>query len=122
MTYDDDALDRMLSALPLEETPPALHGRILAATLHAPAPVAPIRSWESWVIGLVVALAVWLSWLVVTQPYFVDRLGALASDLAQQSGLLSLTTWAWLAAGASAAWWVSMLTVPRTQRGRVEVR
>ena len=34
----DDDLDRALFALPLEEPPADLHGRILAATVLRPAP------------------------------------------------------------------------------------
>ena len=120
MMYDDDALDRMLSALPLEETPPGLHDRIIAATVHAPARVAVVRNWETWLIGLVVALAVWLSWFVLAQPGAASHASVTLVDVAQQSGLLSITTWLWLALGASSAWWVSMLTIPRARR--VEVR
>ena len=121
MTYDDDdALDRMLSALPLEDPPPALHARILAATVHAPAVVARVRTWEVWAIGIVVAVGVWLTWMVLAQPHASARIAFALTDAVQQSGLFSLATLEWLAAGASAAWWLSMLSVPRARR--VEVR
>ena len=120
MMHDDDALDRMLSALPLEETPPGLHDRILAATTLAPAAAPRVMSWEIWVIGLVVALGVWISWYILSQPQAPALISGALAQGAQQSGLLSLTTLEWLAAGASAAWWISMLSVPRARR--VEVR
>ena len=122
MTYDDDdALDRMLSALPLEETPPGLHARILAATVHAPAAAAArVRTWELWAIGVAAALVVWVTWMVLAQPHASARIAFALTDAVQQSGLFSLATLEWLAAGASAAWWLSMLSVPRARR--VEVR
>ena len=66
---DDAALERALFALPLEEPPADLRGRILAATVYRPA--LPFKMWEVWVIGTLMALAVWLMIAVLTAvPWF----------------------------------------------------
>jgi hypothetical protein len=119
MIYDDDALDRALAALPLEETPAGLHARIMAATVYRPEPV--VRNWEMWLIGTLIALAAWLSLLLVSAPDTAERLTYAATSLAEISGLTSDYTVLWLAVGASAAWWISQLTFP-TRPVRIEAR
>ena len=121
MTHDDDFsdLDRMLAALPLEEQPAGLHARILTATVYRPQPA--VRTWELWVIGIFVALAVWLTWAVAGAPHAEERLINATGRLLEVGGLDSLTTVLWLAVGVSATWWVSQLTVPTKPR-RIEVR
>jgi hypothetical protein len=118
MTHDDDFadLDRMLAALPLEEPPAGLRARILTSTVYRPAPA--MKPWELWAIGTLVALTVWLLWLVASAPNaganFVDLVGRVVED----GGLTSMTTMLWLAVGMSAAWWISQLSFPTTRRVR----
>jgi hypothetical protein len=119
MTYDDDALDRALAALPLEEPPAGLHARIMAATVYRPEPVA--RGWEVWLIGTLIALAAWLAWLVAGAPHAVERLTYEAVRVVEISGLTSDYTVLWLAVGSSAAWWLSQLTIP-AKPVRIEAR
>jgi hypothetical protein len=119
MNYDDDALDRALAALPLEEPPPGLHARIMAATVYRPEPVA--RSWEIWLIGTLIALAAWLSWLLVSAPDAALRLTYAAANVVDLAGLTSDYTVLWLAIGTSAAWWISQLTFP-ARPARTEAR
>jgi hypothetical protein len=116
---DDDALDRMLAALPLEEPPASLHARILAATVDAPTPLPIGMGWDVWVIGTLAAIAVWLSWTVVSSPHLTERATDAITRLVEAGGLTSLSTLLWLAIGGSAAWWITQLSVPKR---RVEVR
>ena len=115
----DDDLDRLFAALPLEEPPAHLYGRIMGATVYGPAVAPTTRSWESWVIGALVAVAVWLSWLVLSVPHATQRLSTAVADAVQATGLSSPETLLWLAVGASAAWWISTITIPRERRIRV---
>jgi hypothetical protein len=66
MNYDDAALERALSALPLEETPPDLHARILSAVAHRPEPA--FRAWEMWLVGAAVAVCTWLILAIIGTP------------------------------------------------------
>ncbi|MBV9439516.1 MAG: hypothetical protein JOZ24_05960 [Candidatus Eremiobacteraeota bacterium] len=111
MMYDDDELDRALAALPLEEPPPGLHARILAGTVYRPR--APFRAWEVWVLGTCIAFAVWLAWLVVATPGTGEAIRTAGQRTIEVFGLSSLTTLAWLAVGASAAYWISQLSFPK---------
>jgi hypothetical protein len=117
---DDDALDRALAALPLEEPPALLHDRIMAATVYAP-PSLPIAGsgWELWVVATLVAVAVWLSGLVLSAPHLTERAADAIMRLVGAGGLTSISTLLWLAIG-SAAWWITQLTFPG--RARIEVR
>ncbi|HYW55286.1 MAG TPA: hypothetical protein VE826_15035 [Dongiaceae bacterium] len=115
--HDDDALDRALAALPLEEPPARLHDRIMAATVLRPAPLA--SGWEVWLVGTLVAVAAWCCWLLVSSPSIVTRVAAALSDALENAGLTSEYTLLWLAVGVSAAWWVSQLTVPASRKIRV---
>lgn len=119
MIDDDDALDRALAALPLEEPPERLHARIMAATVYAPPslPIAP-SAWEIWVVATLLAVAVWLTWLVVSAPHLTERATDAITRLVQAGGLTSVSTLLWLTAGAS-VWWVTQLSFPRR---RIEVR
>lgn len=106
----DDELDRALLALPLEVPPPDLRRRILAATVwHEPA---TFRPWELWVLGTLVALAVWLCIdILAARPHALAQLTDLAVSAVRLSGLTSLTTLFWLSVGLSSAWWISHLTL-----------
>ena len=60
MKYDsDDALDRALFALPLEEPPEDLRASILTATVYRPVPV--FAAWEIAAIGAVAAVGIWFA-------------------------------------------------------------
>ncbi|HEX3452597.1 MAG TPA: hypothetical protein VHS26_04785 [Solirubrobacteraceae bacterium] len=114
MNDHDDDLDRALAALPLEEPPASLHGRIMAATVYRPAPA--FRAWEVWLLGTLVAIAAWLTWVLVQQPHAAERLTEALSGAIAASGFTSAYTLLWLAVGVSAAWWISQLTIPRSRR------
>ena len=109
MKFDDDALDRALFALPLEEPPIDLRASILRATIYAPAPV--FKTWELAVLGAVAAVMVWFVTLIVMggATLFLDTLqivGALVMKAITQNG----ATIAWVAAGGAAAIWLSIFT------------
>ena len=107
---DDDALDRALAALPLEEPPASLHARIMTATVFRPRPA--VQQWEVWLLATLSAVAVWLSWFVLSTPRIAERLTERISSLVESGGLTSINTLLWLALGISAAWWLSQLSVP----------
>jgi hypothetical protein len=117
---DDDALDRALAALPLDEPPAGLHQRIMARTVYAPRTV--FRTWEIWAIALLASLASWLCWLVASAPHAADRIASASTHLMISSGLTSMNTVLWLAAGVSAAWWLVQLTLPARRPRPVEVQ
>ncbi|MBV9272100.1 MAG: hypothetical protein JO165_13485 [Candidatus Eremiobacteraeota bacterium] len=108
--YDtDDELERALFALPLEEPPADLRASILAATVYrAPA---PFKAWEIWMLGGIVALAVWLVGLIVAGG--ADRAmetvsmigGYVAAFFTQPLNLV------WLTVGGATALWMSQLNL-----------
>jgi len=116
MRYDDENLERALEVLPLEETPPDLHARILAATVNRPVPV--FRSWELWLVGLAVAVTAWLLLAIIGSPlaggagtstaiqHFVDRAPELLAAALTPSALM------WLGIGVIASIWFSQLSFP----------
>lgn len=109
MKFDDDALDRALFALPLEEPPMDLRASILRATIYAPAPV--FKTWELAVLGAVAAVMVWFLALIVMggATLFLDSvqiIGTMVMRAIPQNG----ATIAWLAAGGAAAIWLSIFT------------
>ena len=108
MKYDsDDALDRALFALPLEEPPADLRASILTATVYRPAPL--FKPWEIVVLGAIAAIVTWLVAVVVLGggALFIDSLETIGSSIARIS---NLTTLAWIAAGGGAAIWLSIFT------------
>jgi hypothetical protein len=118
MMHDEfDDLDRMLAVLPLEEPPARLRARILAATIYRAAPA--IRPWELWLIGTLLAVAGWFSWVFAASPHAVDRLVDTTSRVVQAGGLDSLSTVMWVGIGVSAAWWISQLSFPAPRRSRI---
>jgi hypothetical protein len=120
MNHFDDDLDRMIAALPLAEPPAGFRARVLAATVYRPEPA--VRGWEIWVIGTLVAVAAWLSWQFATTPRAAQQIAdAVMSAVQTTAGLAGTYTVLWLAVGASAAWWISQLSVPAS-RSRIEVR
>ncbi|HWT06088.1 MAG TPA: hypothetical protein VN224_10060 [Xanthomonadales bacterium] len=118
--FDDDDLDRAIAALPLAEPPAGFHARVMAATVYRPEPA--VRNWEVWVIGTLVAVAAWLSWMAAATPHATERIaGALLNVAVQTAAFTTTYTVLWLAVGVSAAWWISLLTVPAS-RNRIEAR
>jgi hypothetical protein len=127
MMYDsDDALDRALFALPLEEPPAELRGAILASTAYRPA--APFSVWEVAGLGAVAAVTVWLVVLIAMGGggLFLHTLATIGSTV--ETGLSNVTMLAWLATGAMTAFWLSIFTgsqsfVPAVRRfGRKDGR
>ncbi|HEY1654759.1 MAG TPA: hypothetical protein VGF86_06585 [Candidatus Tumulicola sp.] len=109
MMYDsDDALDRALFALPLEEPPSDLRGSILAATAFRPAP--PFGVWEVAALGALAAVTLWLGVLIAMggAGLFLQTVTTMASAI--ESSLSSVTVLAWLAAGAATALWLTFFT------------
>ena len=119
MMMDDDALDRALAALPLDEPPADLQRRILARTVYAPR--AAFLGWELWLVAIATALVGWFGWLLLSAPHAQERVGDALARLVAVSGLDSMNTVLWLAAGVSATWWIVQLSVP-DRRHRIEVR
>lgn len=110
MTFDDDDLERVLLALPLDEPPAGLHARVMAATVFAPAREPLAKPWEIAVFGTAIAIMVWLIGAVLAVP----TLGAAIAD-ALTAGLRLVATpanAAWLAVGGAATLWISLLSVP----------
>jgi hypothetical protein len=108
MMYDDDALDRALFALPLEEPPADLRASILAVTAYRPA--AAFSVWETVGIGTIAAVAVWLVVLVAMGggTLFVHSLSTIGTAVTH--ALSNITTLAWLAAGGATAFWLMLFT------------
>lgn len=109
MNYrDDDALDRALFALPLEEPPADLRASILTSTVYRPAPV--FSFWEITGLGVMAAVLVWLVALIAMGggTLFVNTIEAIVSSAARP--LSNVTTLAWLAAGAATAFWLTFFT------------
>jgi len=106
--YDDDALDRALFALPLEEPPTDLRSSILAATVYRPAPAFSVL--EVTLLGALAAVVVWLVAVVAMGggTLFLNTLGAIGATGARALG--NVTTLAWLTAGAATAFWLMFFT------------
>jgi hypothetical protein len=108
MHYErDDDLDRLLFSLPLEEPPADLRASIFATTIYRPA--FALRPWELWMLGTLIALAVWLASLIVRggSAAFMKTLSTLGAATAHV--LLTQNTWLWLLAGIGAAFWLLIL-------------
>lgn len=109
MNYDsDDALDRALFALPLEEPPADLRAAILTATVYRSAPV--FKPWEIGALGAIAALLVWLIVTIVLGggTLFMETLVTIGERA--QTMLSNYTTLAWIAAGGGTAIWLSIFT------------
>ncbi|MBV8244903.1 MAG: hypothetical protein JOZ38_03195 [Candidatus Eremiobacteraeota bacterium] len=109
MMYDsDDALDRALFALPMEEPPSDLRASILASTAYRPAP--PFSVWEAAALGAIAAVTLWLVVLIALGGggLFLHTLAIIGSALAQ--ALSNVRLLAWLAAGAMTAYWLMFFT------------
>ena len=109
MKYDsDDALDRALFALPLEEPPADLRAAILTATVYRPAPL--FKPWEIGMLGAIAAVVTWLVVMVILSggTLAVHTLQAIGASAGQV--LSNYTTLAWIAAGGAVAVWLSLFT------------
>lgn len=109
MMYDsDDALERALFALPLEEPPSDLRGKVLASTAYRPAPA--FSPWEAAGLGAVAAVTLWLIVLIAMGGggLFLQTLATIVTAI--QGTLSNVTLLAWLATGAMAAFWLWFFT------------
>ncbi len=109
MNYDsDDALDRALFALPLEEPPADLRAAILTATVYRPAPA--FAFWESGVLAAIFAIVISLVAAVVMGggSLFVHSAEAIGTFAAR--ALSDFSVLAWIAAGGATAIWLSLFT------------
>jgi len=108
MYRDDDALDRALFALPLEEPPADLRASILTSTVYRPAPV--FSFWEITGIGVMAAVFVLLVVLIAMGggALFLHTISTIVTTVARP--LTNVTTLAWLAAGAATAFWLTFFT------------
>lgn len=100
MRYDDEALERALAALPLEDTPVGLHSRIVSAVSQRPEPA--FRTWELWVVGIAFALCTWLILALIGSPSDAIRI---ATQHVATAIIAIVTPPAvyWLALGVAAA-------------------
>jgi hypothetical protein len=108
MYADDDALDRALFALPMEEPPAGLRASILTATVYRPAPA--FSFWEVALLGSLAAVVVWLIATVFLGggALFAHTLAAIGSVVGRS--LTNVATLAWLAAGTATAFWLTFFT------------
>ncbi|HTX58444.1 MAG TPA: hypothetical protein VMH02_02120 [Verrucomicrobiae bacterium] len=109
MRYDsDDALDRALFALELEEPPGDLRASILTATAYRPAPA--FSAWDIALIGVICSVGAWLLVLLANggAAPLVHALADVSAVLSR--ALSSVATLAWLAAGGATAIWLSVFT------------
>jgi hypothetical protein len=115
MYHHDDDLDRALLALPLEPLPEGLRTSILAAVSMVPRPM--LTRWETAGIGVILALATWLSLLLVNGGVSA---GPWLSSSAALLGrfVTSPTTLVWVAAGMAAALCLSLVSIPRRAPAR----
>lgn len=109
MSYDnDDELDRLLFALPLEEPPADLRAAILTATIYRPAPV--FNAWEISGIGAAIAVGVWLVVLIAMGggSLFGHSMEAIGTGVSRVTHDAALMTWG--AVGLAAALWLTLFT------------
>lgn len=122
MMYDsDDALDRALFELPLEEPPLDLRASILSATAYRPAPAFSV--WEVAGLGAIAAVTLWCAVLIALGGggLFLDTAETIGLSVVRALG--DVTLLAWLAAGAMTAFWLMFFTGSQpfaTARRRVE--
>ena len=109
MMYDsDDALDRALFALPLEEPPSDLRASILATTAYRPA--AAFSLWEVVVLGTIAALTLWFVVLIAMGGggLFLHTIETIGSAVA--GALSNPTLLTWLSVGVLTAFWLIFFT------------
>ena len=107
MKYDsDDALDRALFALPLEEPPEGMRASILTATVYRPVPA--FAPWEIAAIGAVAAVGIWFAILIAMGggtlfAHTLDTIGQSFTHAFSNMGNL-----AWTGAGIATAVWLTL--------------
>jgi hypothetical protein len=109
MKYDnDDALDRALFALPLEEPPAGLRASILTATVYRPAPA--FAAWEIAGIAALAAVGVWCAILIGFGggTLFVHTLATIGETFTHVFS--NVSNLAWIAAGIATAAWLTLFT------------
>jgi hypothetical protein len=106
--HADDALERALFELPLEEPPAGLRASILLATAYRPRPA--FSFVELAILGVLGAVGIWLFVLLALGggTLFVHTLQTIGSFAARS--LSSTATLAWIAAGGATALWLSLFT------------
>jgi hypothetical protein len=108
--YHDDEIDRAIQALPLEPLPDGLRASILAAVSMVPGPV--LTRWETAGIGVILALATWLSLLLLNGGPEVGKwLTAEVGTLGRY--LVSPPTLMWMGLGLACALCLSLFSIPR---------
>ncbi len=116
MNDELDDLDRALFALPLAEPPPDLRQAILrATTLGAHVPSVALRTWETALVGGILAIAAWLLMALVHDPGGLAALGDAAADLARRAADPAYLVW--LATGTSVAIWATLASSGSLRRG-----
>ena len=107
MMYDDEALERALADLALEETPADLHVRIMRAVSQRPEPA--FKTWELWLVGLAFALCTWTILAIAGVPLFGGFVTAEALRLGVEHiedaimGAVTPASILWLSLGAVTA-------------------
>lgn len=109
MRYSDDELDRALLALPLEEPPGDLRASIMAATVYAP--VVPLKAWEVYVVGVLLAFIAWFGAVIIANgaDNFARTISAISATLHAVLG--DSGTLLWISLGGSATIWISILNL-----------
>jgi hypothetical protein len=108
MNMDDEALERAIFELPLEEPPDGLRASILLMTAYRPAPA--FSFLELAAVGSLGAVALWMAVLLVLGggSLFVHTLATIGSTLVQAFSNTSFL--AWLGAGGATALWLTLFT------------
>ena len=109
MKYDsDDALDRALFALPLEEPPEGMRASILTATVYRPVPA--FAPWEIAAIGAVAAIGIWFAILIALGggTLFAHSFDVVGQTLTHVFS--SVSNLAWTGAGIATAVWLTLFT------------
>ena len=110
MYHDDDELDRAIRALPLEPLPDGLRASILAAVAVVPRPV--LTRLEIGGIGVILALATWLSLLFLSAGGGAGSWLAAATDSLGRF-LVSPSTLIWVAVGIGSTLCLFFASIPR---------
>ena len=107
--YSDADLERALFAMPLEEPPAGMRASILAATVYRPK--VSVAAWEIWLFGIVSALIVWISALVIRGGGGPAIHAVQSASSFVTSVLSEPSTLLWIAIGGAAAVWLSQLNL-----------
>lgn len=103
---NDDALDRALFNLALEQPPSDLRASILATTAYAPPP--PFSLVEVIALGVVSAVVLWLVITIVMGGGALLEHSFASAATAIVGAFSSVSTLMWIALGGASAFWVSL--------------